>query len=116
MLRLVADENFDNDIIWGLIRRRSDLDIVRVQDVGLGGASDPTVLEWAAQEGRIILTHDKKTFVPFANDRVAAGLAMPGVCMVRATAPVGTAIEDILLLVETTSAEEWYGQVRYVPL
>ena len=116
MIRLAADENFDNDIIWGLLRRRPDLDIVRVQDVGLAGAGDPEVLEWAAQEGRIILTHDKKTFVPYAYQRVAAGQRLPGMCAVTATAPVGAAINDILLLLQGTSEEEWEGQVRYVPL
>jgi hypothetical protein len=115
MVRLAADENFDNDIIWGLLRRRPDLDIVRVQDVGLAGASDPEVLAWAAQEGRIVLTHDKKTLVPYANQRVAAGYRLPGVCMVQATAPVGPAINDILLLLDGTAEEEWEGQERYVP-
>jgi hypothetical protein len=28
MLRLAADENFDNNIVRGLLRRRADLDIV----------------------------------------------------------------------------------------
>jgi len=50
MLRLAADENFNNDIVRGLLRRKPDLDIVRVQDVGLSGADDPTILEWAAQK------------------------------------------------------------------
>jgi predicted nuclease of predicted toxin-antitoxin system len=61
MLRFAADENFNNNIIRGLLRRQPELDIVRVQDVGLRGADDPTVLEWAAQEGRILLTHDVAT-------------------------------------------------------
>ena len=45
MLLLAADENFDNDIVRGLLRRRPDIDVVRVQDVGLSGASDPIILE-----------------------------------------------------------------------
>jgi hypothetical protein len=62
MLQLVADENFNNDIVRGLLRRRPELDIVRLQDVvGLSGADDPTVLEWAAQQGRVLLTHDVST-------------------------------------------------------
>ena len=65
MLRLAADENFNNDIVRGLWRRKPDLDIVRVQDIGLSGADDPTVLEWAAQEGRILLTHDVSTITKF---------------------------------------------------
>lgn len=40
MLKLAADENFNNDIVRGLLRRNPTLDIVRVQDVGLSGADD----------------------------------------------------------------------------
>ena len=61
MLLLAADENFNNDIVRGLLRRKPDLDIVRLQDVDLSGADDPTVLEWAAQENRVLLTHDVTT-------------------------------------------------------
>ena len=50
MLLLVSDENFNNDIVRGLLRRNPNLDIVRVQDVGLRGADDPDILEWAANE------------------------------------------------------------------
>lgn len=58
MLRFAADENFNNDIVRGLRRRMPDLDIVRVQEAGLSGAIDTDVLEWAAREGRVLLTHD----------------------------------------------------------
>jgi len=30
MLQFAADENFNNDIVRGLLRRKPDLDIVRV--------------------------------------------------------------------------------------
>lgn len=58
MLALAADENFNNDILRGLRCRRPDLDIMRVQDVGLSGADDASILDWAADEGRVLLTHD----------------------------------------------------------
>jgi precorrin-6B methylase 2 len=35
MLRFAADENFNGDIVRGLLRRNPKLDIVRIQDVGL---------------------------------------------------------------------------------
>jgi hypothetical protein len=47
MLRLLSDENFNGDIVRGLLLRQNDLDIVRVQDVGLDGFQDPDILEWA---------------------------------------------------------------------
>jgi hypothetical protein len=34
MLKLLSDENFDNTIVRGLLRRRPDIDRVQVQDVG----------------------------------------------------------------------------------
>ncbi len=56
MLRLLADENFNGDIVRGLLLRQADLDLVRVQDVGLAGAEDPQLLAWAAENDRILLT------------------------------------------------------------
>lgn len=47
MLRFLADENFNNQIVRGVLRRNANVDIVRVQDVGSSEADDPTVLEWA---------------------------------------------------------------------
>ena len=116
MLRLAADENLNNDIIRGLLRRQPGLDIVRVQDAGLSGADDPTVLEWAAQEGRVLLTHDISTITRYAYERVQAGQPMPGVFEISRAVPMGQAIEDILLLAECSLDDEWEGQVRYLLL
>ena len=105
-----------NDILRGLLRRQPDLDIVRVQDIGLSGADDPTLLVWAAQQGRIILTHDVTTMTRYAYERVQAGRPMPGVFEVSRSVPIGTVIEDIMLLAESSLEGEWEGQIRYLPL
>ena len=59
MLQLATDENFNGDIVRGVLFRLPDLNLVRVQDVGLEGAIDPVVLAWAAQNQRIAVTHDR---------------------------------------------------------
>lgn len=79
MLRLAADENFNNDVVRGVLRRKPSVDIVRIQDMGLSGADDPTVLQWAAQEGRVLLTHDVATITRYAYERIRDGKPMPGV-------------------------------------
>jgi predicted nuclease of predicted toxin-antitoxin system len=61
VIRFAADENFNNDVIRGLLRRIPDVDIRTVQEAGLSGADDTVVLEWAAREGRVLLTHDVNT-------------------------------------------------------
>jgi predicted nuclease of predicted toxin-antitoxin system len=76
-LRFLADENFNNDLLRALVRQLPDLDVVRAQDIVVSGADDPTLLAWAAQEGRILLTHDVRTIPRFAYERVRAGQPMP---------------------------------------
>jgi hypothetical protein len=116
MIRLLADENLHNNIIRGLRLREPDIDLVRVQDVGLSGADDPTVLAWAAEQGRILLTHDLRTITAFAYERVRAGQSMPGVFEIPRTLSVSAAIEDMLLVATCSTDGEWEGQVQYLPL
>lgn len=114
-MKLLADENFRGAIVRGLLRRMPALDLVRVPDVGLYEADDPTILAWAAAEGRIVLTHDAATFIGFAYDRVQSGLPMPGLIEVRQDLPVGSVIEDLFLFVGASREGEWEGQVLYLP-
>jgi hypothetical protein len=74
--RFLADENFNNDLLRALLRHLPGLDIVRVQDTPIVGADDVTLLAWAAQERRILITHDVRTIPRFAYDRVRSGEAM----------------------------------------
>lgn len=116
MLPFVADENFNNDIVRGIRRCNPAVDIVRVQDIGLSAADDPSILEWAARFGRAVLTHDVATMTRYAYDRVREGKPMPGVFEVGRHVPMGVVIEEVVLLAECSLDGEWEGQVRYLPL
>lgn len=116
MLRLATDEDFNNRILRGVLRRLPELDVVRVQDARLPRREDPDVLEWAAREGRVLLSHDVATMRRHAYERVTAGLPMSGLFEVSQELPIGVAIEEILLLAEGSVEGEWEGQVRYLPL
>jgi predicted nuclease of predicted toxin-antitoxin system len=116
VLSFLADENFHRAIVRGLLLRQPDLDVVRVQEVGLMGADDPTVLAWAAQEGRLLLTHDQATVPDFAWARIAAGLPMPGVVRVPDTMSFAEAIEAILLVAVGSHEGEWESRVLHLPL
>ena len=69
-MRWVADENFNNDIVRALFRRNPQIDIVRAQDAGLTGVGDEALLEWAAEQNRVLLTHDVSTITAYAYRRV----------------------------------------------
>lgn len=100
----------------GLLRRFTALDLVRVQDVNLIGKHDTEILAWAAEENRLILTHDFATMLDFAYSRVADNLKMPDVIAVPQNLPVGEAIEDISTLIQYSLENEWENQVVFIPL
>lgn len=116
MLRLVSDENFNGDIVRGLFRRHAEFDLVRVQDVGLMQTPDPDILEWAANHGRVLLSHDVSTVPPAAYRRVGDGKPMLGVFILSDRMPIGQAIGEILFLSVDAEPDEWNGQVLYLPL
>jgi predicted nuclease of predicted toxin-antitoxin system len=116
VIRFAADENFNHTITRGLLRRRPNLYVVRVQDAGLSGAEDEMVLDWAASQGRVLLTQDAKTMTKLAFDRVRAGKPMPGVIEIRRKVPITVAVEELLIIAECSQPGEWEGQVLYVPL
>jgi hypothetical protein len=117
MLRFLADENFNGRIVRGLLRRIPQLDLVRAQDVEvLYQAEDPVLLQWAADEQRVVVSHDISTMGHHAYERVRSGQPMPGLFEVHPDLPVGQAIEDLVLLALASLPREWEGQVRFLPL
>jgi predicted nuclease of predicted toxin-antitoxin system len=114
--KFAADENLNNQIIRALMLRVPDLDIVRVQDAGLAGMDDPTVLDWAAGENRVLLTHDVRTMTGYVYERLRAGKPMPGVVAIRSDIPVASVIETLMLMIGASFTEEWDSQIRYIPL
>lgn len=116
MLRLLSDENFNGDIVRGLFLRQSALDLLRVQDVGLRKVDDPAILDWAASNGRILLTHDRATMPDFAYERLSQGQQMLGLFVVNDRMPVRQIIDELLLLNDCSEQDEWKGIVLYLPL
>lgn len=94
MIRFLLDENFNGKITRGLLLRQPDLDMVRVQDTEISGADDEIVLEWAAQQNRILLTHDIATMTNYAYERIHSGLPLAGIIFVRDTLPIAQVIDD----------------------
>jgi len=113
VIGLVADEYFSGPVVRGLRRRHPDADIVTVQEVGLTSASDPDVLEWAARQGRLVVSHDVQTMIRFANERTAAGKPMPGLIEAKRRLPPGLVIRDLYAIAYCSLPGEWEGQSHF---
>src|SRR5690606_25508573 len=98
MLRLLADENLDRTIVAGIRSQLPDLEFPIAQEAGLTGTSDPELLAWAADQDRIVVSHDVSTMTKFAIERLRQGHRMPGLLLVPSTTTASVAIEELLAI------------------
>ena len=98
--------------ILGVRSRELAIDLLNVKTFGLRGTKDPALLEIAAQQDRILITHDRRTRIRHVRDRRAAGKPVPGVFIVSdRPSAIGAIIEWLLLVWTASEAEEWRDQI-----
>lgn len=120
-VKYLLDADLPAALYRGLKRRRRELDVIRVQHVGLTNADDPAVLSFAAESERILISRDKASMRGFAAQRIAAGERMPGLLVVRPG--FGThlggglrlVLDELVLIAECSDAEEWNGLIQFIP-
>ncbi|MBD3290007.1 hypothetical protein GF337_14460 [candidate division KSB1 bacterium] len=116
MIRFLADENFNNHIVRGIVLRNPEIDILRLQDAGLSGEDDPTVLEFALMENRILLTHDVETIPKFAYSRAAEGKEIPPIFIIKQNVTISQIIENLLLFYECCDESELKNKILFLPI
>lgn len=115
-MKFLADENFNNDILRGVWRRIPTASFIRVQDTEIAGADDLRILEYAAEEGYIVLSHDVNTMRGYFYARMTAGLVVPGLFLVHKQTSVSEVIDSLELIILASDEDEWQGQATYLPL
>ncbi len=60
-VRFQADADLKQAIVTGTIRRQPNIDFQSAYAARLEGKKDPEVLAIAAQDDRVLVTHDRKT-------------------------------------------------------
>jgi predicted nuclease of predicted toxin-antitoxin system len=68
----LADEDLDFAIIDGVRYLEPAIDILDIKDAGLRGTKDPIVLEIAAAQQRIVISHDRNTMTRHFKERLEA--------------------------------------------
>jgi hypothetical protein len=114
--RFLADHDLNENIVVGLVRREPALFITRLRDVGIADRPDAEVLAYAAEHRLIVVSHDVNTMPAAASARLAHGLTFPGLLLARQRHPIAPVIESLLLIWSNSEAEEWEGQVQFLPL
>ncbi len=114
--RFLADHDLNEHIIDAVQRREPTLEFVPSREVGMRDRSDAEVLAYAAQHGFIVVSHDVNTMTAAAYAMLDSGSPMNGLLMVQQSKPIGPVIDSLILIWSASEAEEWIGQVRFLPL
>ena len=114
--KFLADQDLIDHIVTGVLRRDPLIEFVRARDVGLATAPDPDVLEYAANQSLIVVSHDANTMPAAAIDRLLAGKLLSGLFLVRQKQAVAPVIEDLVIIWAASEADEWEGVIRFLPL
>lgn len=114
--RFLADEDFDEHIVLGVLRQEPSIEFQRVHELGMRELSDQEILAFAASELLLVVSHDTNTMSAAAYHRVKSGESMPGLLLAEQIAPIGPVIESLVLIWAASEMDEWKDQVRYLPL
>ncbi len=113
-IRFQADADFNEDIVTGVLRREPGLDFQTAGEANLQGLNDSQVLKLAADQERILVTHDRKTMPHHFADFIKQEKS-PGLLIVSQKASVSLAIEGLILIWGASEAEEFINRSCTIP-
>jgi hypothetical protein len=114
--RFQADNDLRSAIRTGVVRRKPAIDFQSARDARLDGVPDMEVLWRAADQGRILISHDENSIPGHFRAFLLAGYHSPGMFLIPQGVPIGTAIESILLVWIASDAGEWENRMIWLPL
>ena len=114
-IQFQADADLNHAIVRATRRREPAISFTSAADANLEGVPDSEVLEMAAAQERILITHDRQTMPEHFRERLAQGKSSPGVLIVSQFEPLGPVVETIVMIWAASITEEWRNQIRYLP-
>ena len=116
MIRFLADADLNEGIVAGCLRREPTMDFLSANEANLEGVPDHKVLALAAEQDRILVSHDFQTMPRHFGDFLQIRGSSPGVVLVPQHLPIGEAIEELVLIWGASDAEEWENRILRIPL
>ena len=114
--KFLADHDLNEQIVVGVLRRAPTLEFRRVRELGFEERNDAFLLDYAAAQGFIVVSHDVNTMPAAAYERLAEGRGITGLFMVQQSLPIGPIIDDLCLVWSASELEEWANQVVFLPI
>jgi len=114
-VRFQADADFDLTILLATLRREPTIDFRTSIAAGLPGLPDPDVLRLTARDGRVLVTHDRRTMPRFFGAFISQETS-PGLLLIPQSLGIAAAVEELIMIWSATEAEEWVNRICVLPL
>lgn len=114
-VKFQADADLHQSLVRMIVRREPAIDFQTAAAAGLEGISDPDVLVIAAQENRIVVSHDQTSMSVHFAEFIAAETSA-GLLIVPQTVPLSVAVEELIMIWTASEAEEWVNRIAFIPL
>jgi len=114
-IRFQADADLNQIIVKATLRLEPGIDFQTPHAAGLAGLDDREVLRLAAQDGRLLVSHDRKT-MPAHFGRFIATENSAGLLIVSRKLPISLVAEELLLIWSASTPDEWVNRIRSLPL
>jgi len=115
-VRFQADADLDGRVLRGFRRVAPEIDVRSAADARLAGVPDTEVLRRAAEQGRVLISQDRRTMPAYFRRYTSVGLQSPGLILLREGVSIAAAIEELVLIWSASEAEEWINRLLWIPL
>lgn len=113
----MLDEHIDRTVQRQLLRRDVRMEILSVGDTGApaNGTSDRDILIWLEQHDYMLVTKNRSTMPGHYANHMAAGGHVPGVLCIRPNVTVGQIMDELYLIWQASTADEYRDRVAFIP-
>lgn len=114
--RFLADNDLNDAIVRGTLRREPAIEFARLREFGLEQLPDLDVLRLAARERWIVVSHDVSSMTSAAHSMLAANEPIGGLLLVHQASAIAPVLDSLVLIWSASEAKEWVGLVEFLPL
>ena len=116
--RFLLDEHVNRAIQRQLGRLDSQIEVLAIGDPEAPptGTVDPEILVWLESHGYLLITANRSTMPGHFAAHLEAGHHIPGIIWLRPGTSLGRIIEELYLIWEASTAEEYQDALLFIPL
>jgi hypothetical protein len=114
--RFLADADVRRATVRGVLQLAPAAEFVSVRSLGMAAAHDRDILEYAAANQWIVVSHDVHTMSKYASERIAAGKLMRGLILIPQRRVSSMVTLNLFEIWAAMDAEEWVDRIEFLPL